>query len=410
MENQKQEHTGAGAGETSSSQTPPASNAQQEQTPAGAAPKAPFDPLGDAAATKATRPVIVNTGDLQTIIPEPTFEAQPISVEPDPLANPGGGNNNNNNNYNNNGGGGGGGADHGSQSSFSDGASWKSGGYDGPRSGGGGGPQRPKERPPIVRPMEDLTPEERTLASDNAAKAIMQIYKLIHKGMNSMLQVSPFKQARMERKGELDLTTPVLPTRAGNLVSIGAYLKEYNEKVNETFQVDPEFEEEVSPPLRRVLAKHGVGISDEAQVVFSFATDFGVKLAGRFIPMWQEGRIQMDHLKDVSKALREGRQPVAQAPVAPVMQHTAPPPVDQQQQQQQQEFHQPFVDQRGAGSYAQNDAIAEFGNRNLANQHAGEGIQRRFGNKKLLKRAGEIAKKNREKAAGGAGSKAKKKK
>lgn len=389
MENQTKEPQGAGAGNGEQIIAPAATaGAESSSTPgqAGAVPGAPFDPLADAAAPKATRPVVVSTADLQQTIPEPTFEAAPISSEPDPLLNPGANQQQNNS--------------QGSQGGPT--ASW-----DRPaqpdRPGAGGGGAAPKaEKKPVVLPMMDMTPEERSTASDNAAKAVMQGYKLMHTGMNTLLQVSPYKQARMARKGELELSVPLIPTRAGGLLPISSLLKEYNDQVKETFTVDPEFEEEVTPILQRVLAKHGIGMSDEARLIGMFAQDFGVKLVGQFIPMYRQRGFQIDELKDLTKAYKEGHPPVAQAAPTPTMTHAAPPPPADPAPPPAADFHEEYVDQRGPFSSAQSHAMGEYGHAGLA--HRGQQIERRWGKKDLLRKADQIAKKYQKKNAGGAGA------
>ena len=52
---------------------------------------------------------------------------------------------------------------------------------------------------------------------------------------------------------------------------------EYNNQVEGTLKVSDEFKEEVTPVLERVLAKRGVGMTDEQLLMFMFGKDIAAK-------------------------------------------------------------------------------------------------------------------------------------
>lgn len=55
--------------------------------------------------------------------------------------------------------------------------------------------------------------------------------------------------------------------------NIGQFIESHNATVNEAFAVTNEFIETARPPLERVLAKNNIGMSDESQLLFIFASD-----------------------------------------------------------------------------------------------------------------------------------------
>ena len=108
----------------------------------------------------------------------------------------------------------------------------------------------------------------------------------------------------------------------GKKMRAGVFFKEYNNQVEGILKVSDEFKEEVTPVLERVLAKRGVGMTDEQLLMFMFGKDIASK-GVIFFQMKSQLNYMIQTIKDAT---------VGQA--APP---TPPPPQQPQQPQQAQE-------------------------------------------------------------------------
>jgi hypothetical protein len=101
----------------------------------------------------------------------------------------------------------------------------------------------------------------------------------------------------------------------------GDFFKEYNNQVEGILKVSDEFKEEVTPVLERVLAKRGVGMTDEQLLMFMFGKDIAAK-SMMFFQQKQQLNFMIQSIKEATAG-----QFVQQAP----------PPQPQPQQPKQAE-------------------------------------------------------------------------
>lgn len=206
-------------------------------------------------------------------------------------------------------------------------------------SSGPTGPKQPEE--PINPKLKDLPSKEKTNAAKQGAAMAMNGYEALHNFANWMLTIDEKNLKKMERKDEIDLRIPV-PVN-GRFVSMEAWVKAYNEEVQDSFTVDRSFKEEVIPVLERVMEKKGLGMTDEQTLVYLVAKDLAVK-AVQFGALRTNRRESLNQLKDVTEAYRSGQflnnrnnmppnpqQPSAPPPPPPNMpnsqpEYTPPPP------------------------------------------------------------------------------------
>jgi hypothetical protein len=64
----------------------------------------------------------------------------------------------------------------------------------------------------------------------------------------------------------------------GKKIRAGEFFEQYNEQVKDVLSVSQEFKDELRPPLRKVLAKKGIGVSDETNVGFIVLKDMAAKV------------------------------------------------------------------------------------------------------------------------------------
>jgi hypothetical protein len=108
----------------------------------------------------------------------------------------------------------------------------------------------------------------------------------------------------------------------GKKMRAGDFFKEYNEQVKDLLEVSDEFKEEVRPVLKRVLAKKGIGLTDEQTLMFIVGKD----LAAKTMIIFQQKQIlkeMIQQMKEISMAqvnMPDNPQPQPSAPTQ------APPP------------------------------------------------------------------------------------
>jgi hypothetical protein len=178
----------------------------------------------------------VTQEQLNNVIPEPTYAANPIETNRDVYGSLGG--------------------DRGGSGS----------------SGGGSG----SSSTPINPSLNEVGSQEKKEAASHMAKLIMDGYEGLNKAANSLVQVSPKQIRKLQAEGELDMTVQI-PYEMGNTISFGEFVQEFNEQNKETFVVTKEFKKDVMPVLTRVLEKRGAGLTDEQYLMFAFGKDIAVK-------------------------------------------------------------------------------------------------------------------------------------
>lgn len=135
--------------------------------------------------------------------------------------------------------------------------------------------EQPK-REPINPEMKSLPKKDTEMAASHAAKLIIQGYEWIHDLGNKALKVSEKKLVKLQAEGEINLSA-MIDYDYGKKISAGEFFKEYNNQVGDVLKVSDEFKEEVTPVLERVLAKRGVGMTDEQLLMFMFGKDIAAK-------------------------------------------------------------------------------------------------------------------------------------
>jgi hypothetical protein len=126
---------------------------------------------------------------------------------------------------------------------------------------------------PFNQEMNELSDPEKKKAAEQAALFAMSMYKGAHIWANAnLVQISEKKINKLQMEGEIDLNIPV-PYSHHGMVRLGEFITEYNGQAGEILVVEKEFEEAVMPPLTRVLAKRGAGMSDEQFLLFMLGQD-----------------------------------------------------------------------------------------------------------------------------------------
>jgi len=175
----------------------------------------------------------------------------------------------------------------------------------------------PKKREPVNPEFSGLPKKDKEMAASHMAKLILQGYEWIHDLGNKGLKVSEKKLNKLQAEGEMNLNA-MIDYDYGKKMRAGDFFKEYNQQVEGILKVSDEFKEEVTPVLERVLAKRGVGMTDEQLLMFMFGKDIAAK-SMMFFQQKQQLNFMIQSIKEATAG-----QFVQQAP----------PPQTQPQQQQ----------------------------------------------------------------------------
>jgi hypothetical protein len=189
-----------------------------------------------------------------------------------------------------------------------------------------------KEREPINPELRDLPKKDKEMAASQMAKMIIQGYSWMHDLANKGLMISEKKLAKLQDEGEINLSV-MIDYEYGKKIRAGEFFQEWNGQITSNggvLQVSDEFKEEVTPVLERVLAKRGVGMTDEQLLMFMFGKDIAAK-GLIFFQMKQQMNFMIQSIKNAT---------VGQyAPPPP------PPPVQPQPQPQPTNFNPPPVEE-----------------------------------------------------------------
>ncbi len=268
----------------------------KETTKEAATDKVEFmeDPLQEQVNERSyTRPnVNINPNDLRQDIPEPRYTAPPINLD---------------------------------QPTFSQ-------------------PPPPKPEPKPFNPeMASMPKDEQKTAVKAVAQTIISVYEWVNQIADKSLQVKQKDLDKLAMNGLIDFSIQV-PVSSGSsqMLSLGEVLMDYNSQAKGVIVVTEEFKKEVIPVLERVLAKRGIGMSDENLLVFLVAKDAITKFT-----IYGQMRGQMnDLIKQMKEMTAEFRQ-TRTAAVTPTETEPTPEPEEE------------FYEEEFTGSVADR-AIAEI--------------------------------------------------
>lgn len=186
-----------------------------------------------------------------------------------------------------------------------------------------------KEEPKPFNPgLEDLPEGEKTDRARQAAVALISGYEMINNGANQWIKIPEKKIQKLQMAGEIDVNMSV-PYEIGSEISLAGFIKEFNSQCDDVCTVDEQFKKDLTPPLTRVLAKRGHGLSDEQQIVFIV----GKHAATNMFKCWQmmvASKSILDFAKEQKAAQKQRPPSMRPVPQEPVYE---PPPVQQQQQE-----------------------------------------------------------------------------
>lgn len=129
-----------------------------------------------------------------------------------------------------------------------------------------------KPAEPFNPQMKEMSNKDKNDAAEKFAEMIMGGYKWLNNYADSRLLIDEKKLMKLQMAGEVDLSIP-MPLNPSTTLSAGEFIQEYNEQSKGTITVSKTFEEETMPVLTRVLAKRGVGMTDEQYLAFLFGKD-----------------------------------------------------------------------------------------------------------------------------------------
>jgi len=157
--------------------------------------------------------------------------------------------------------------------------------------------KKPEPKQPINKEFNAMSNKDKEDSAGKFAEMMMTGYKALNGWVDSKLLFDEKKINKLSREGEIDLSMQV-PITHNQTMSVGQFIDEYNEQTRGTIKVSKEFEQEVMPVLTRVLAKRGVGFSDEQYLGYlvikdgltkSFLVSQSISVKKEFLQMFKDG-------------------------------------------------------------------------------------------------------------------------
>jgi len=187
-----------------------------------------------------------------------------------------------------------------------------------------------KEREPVNPELRDLPKKDKELAASQMAKMILQGYSWMHDLANKGLLISEKKLAKLQEEGEINLQA-MIDYEFGKKIRAGEFFQEWNGQIMKdggVLQVTDEFKEEVTPVLERVLAKRGIGMTDEQLLMFMFGKDIAAK-GLIFFQMKTQMNYMIQSIKDATTGQFAPTPPPPPPPTQPQPSNFNTPPAEE---------------------------------------------------------------------------------
>jgi hypothetical protein len=187
-----------------------------------------------------------------------------------------------------------------------------------------------KEREPVNPELRDLPKKDKELAASQMAKMILQGYSWMHDLANKGLLISEKKLSKLQEEGEINLQA-MIDYEFGKKIRAGEFFQEWNGQIMKdggVLQVTDEFKEEVTPVLERVLAKRGIGMTDEQLLMFMFGKDIAAK-GLIFFQMKTQMNYMIQSIKDATTGQFAPTPPPPPPPTQPQPSNFNTPPAEE---------------------------------------------------------------------------------
>jgi hypothetical protein len=149
--------------------------------------------------------------------------------------------------------------------------------------------------------MNEIPNAEKSRASEHVAGMIMQGYEFANQLANKGLMFSEKRLLKLQQEGEIDFANTYVPyDMNGNVMPATEFIQDYNSQQDGAFKVTDEFKQEVTPVLKRVLEKRGVGMTDEQFLMYMFGKDIAMKGF-----MFFSARAQMNQMIQLMKEMNQ---------------------------------------------------------------------------------------------------------
>lgn len=170
--------------------------------------------------------------------------------------------------------------------------------------------EKKPEQEPFNPEMKNLSKKDTEMAAAQAASLILNGYDWISGLANKALVVSEKKLAKLQTEGEINLNA-MIDYDYGKKIRAGDFFKEYNEQVADVLKPTDEFKDEVRPILERVLAKRGIGMTDEQMLIFLFGKNIAAQ-GFVFLQYKQQLKHMIESIKESTKNQEFMNQPQTQ--------------------------------------------------------------------------------------------------
>lgn len=125
--------------------------------------------------------------------------------------------------------------------------------------------------------MEDLPDGEKKAAVKTMVNAVLDAYDSLHLVAQRAVQYPEDNIRQLHAKGEINMYQRIPTGQGGQDVNVLDLTQSFNQQAAEALEPSEEFREKVTPPMTRVFAKKGWGMTDEQALMLYFGQDIAQK-------------------------------------------------------------------------------------------------------------------------------------
>jgi len=129
-----------------------------------------------------------------------------------------------------------------------------------------------KERTPIDPGYNEMSGAEKKRGAEGMANAFIQGYSILCKQGAKWVMIKPEKVQRLVMEGKINADV-MYQMPGGVMATAPDIINSYNAEMSEVMEVSDEFVDQVRPLLVRIFMKRGLGMSDEAQLMWIVGQD-----------------------------------------------------------------------------------------------------------------------------------------
>lgn len=159
----------------------------------------------------------------------------------------------------------------------------------------------------------ELPDKDKLAAAEATADMILTIYCQVKAQIPNWISISEKKLNKLQKEGLINLKLNIQASPySPEVISVGAFIQNFNTTLFPPFQTNPQFIEQIKPPLVRILLKNNAVMSDDSIVIFFLIQD-AVGVVVNVVQCMGQRNEMLDHLKTLTEQSKPVQTATSQA-------------------------------------------------------------------------------------------------